>query len=137
MAKKHIVLNTDIADGMRDIRADPRLIRQILLNLLQNAIKYTEADGKIVMQADLTKDNSLRIRVIDNGCGIAGAEISRVLEPFSQISERPDLTQSGAGLGLPIAKRFTELHGGTLTLESTVGVETTVTVILPASRVVG
>ena len=77
---------------------------------------------------------TIAFTITDNGCGIREGDLVRVLEPFGQVRTRPDLSHDGTGLGLPLAKRFTELHGGTLTLESTFGEGTTVRVTMPAER---
>ncbi|NQV99048.1 MAG: hypothetical protein HQ483_05090 [Rhodospirillales bacterium] len=136
VAKKRIMLSAAIASDVGDVRADPRLLKQVVFNLLDNAVKYSDDDGSISLNAALTEEKALQICVADSGCGIASRDIKRALEPFSQIHDRPDLTHGGTGLGLPIAKQFTELHGGTLTIESIPGVKIVATVTLPATRTI-
>ena len=117
-----------IADG-RGIRltADPLRLRQVLLNLLSNALKFTPRGGLVrtTVQVD---DGELRISVHDTGIGIAPDNLERAFQPFEQVSGT-DLP--GAGLGLTISRWIVELHGGTLTAESTLGKGSTFTVTLP------
>jgi signal transduction histidine kinase len=128
-------LKANSAPDLPRIRADQRRLKQALINLLANAVKFTPAGGSITVSATRTS-TGLAIAVKDTGIGIAAADIPRALEQFGQVDSRLARKYEGAGLGLPLAKRFMELHGGTLTLESTVDVGTTVTLILPAARLV-
>ncbi len=117
------------------LRADPLRIKQIVLNLLSNAIKFTPAGGKVTLTASSDVDGAIGIVVHDTGIGIAPENIAKALEPFGQIVNPLVSRQLGTGLGLPITKRLVELHGGSLSLASTPGVGTTVTIRLPAERV--
>jgi len=116
------------------IQADERRIRQILLNLLSNAIKFTPEGGEVRVSAERV-GGGLAVSVTDTGIGIAAEDIPRALERFGQIDNSLARLHEGTGLGLPLSKRLTELHGGTLSLTSTVGFGTTVTVLLPADRI--
>ncbi len=118
--------------------ADPRLVRQILINLVGNAVKYSNPGGTIEMQALIFEDGAMRIIVSDQGIGIPSNRIKDALEPFGQVGQ-PVETRGiqGTGLGLPLAKAMVELHGGSLELESQVNLGTTVTVDFPPVRVVG
>lgn len=114
--------------------ADDRLIRQCLLNLLSNAIKFTPAGGRIQLRAFADKDGCLLVSVGDNGIGIKSADRATILMPFGRAENAYNRTHEGTGLGLPLVKKFTELHGGRLEIDSELGVGTTVTLRLPAHR---
>ena len=118
------------------LRADGRAVKQILLNLLSNAVKYTRDGGKIHVTADLEPEGCLRLTVEDTGIGIDGTMLPVVTRPFSQARRRVDHRGEGTGLGLAISKSLIELHGGTLTIDSTPGVGTGVHIRFPAHRVV-
>ena len=115
--------------------ADERLLKQCLVNLLANAVKFTPKDGKIVIRVGRDRDESLTVGVADTGIGISEENFEKVLSPFGQVESAYSGTYEGTGLGLPITKALTELHGGSLTLESAVGVGTTVTLSFPKERV--
>jgi PAS domain S-box-containing protein len=114
--------------------ADERLIRQILINLLANAIKFTEPGGRIETGASIEPSGELRLWVSDTGIGIASDQIGNALAPFGQIDSRLARKYEGTGLGLPLSRAFAERHGGTLELASEPGSGTTVIVRLPAAR---
>lgn len=123
----------DIDDDLPPLYADPRLVRQILINLVGNAVKYSNEGGTIGIRSYLTKYKTLHIVVSDEGVGIPKERIAEALEPFGQVS-KPSDSRGGTGLGLPLAKAMTELHGGALSLESDVGKGTIVTVEFPEDR---
>lgn len=123
----------DIDNDLPPLYADPRLVRQILINLVGNAVKYSNEGGTITIRAHMTKYNSLHIIVADEGIGIPKDRITEALEPFGQVS-KPSDSRGGTGLGLPLAKAMTELHNGSLSLESEFGKGTTVTVEFPEDR---
>ncbi|MCR4379326.1 MAG: ATP-binding protein [Rhodospirillales bacterium] len=122
-----------INDGKIDttIQADPRRLKQIILNLLTNAIKYTPAGGRVTSQVNVGDKGCLCIRITDTGVGIAPENIDKVLSEYGQAEHGLDHVVEGTGLGLPITKKLVELHGGKLTIESVLGEGTTVTVCLP------
>ncbi|HJW42575.1 MAG TPA: ATP-binding protein [Rhizomicrobium sp.] len=113
---------------------DERIIRQIVLNLLTNAIKFTGEGGRVVLSVAIESDRGIMIRVADTGIGISPADIARVIRPFEQVENVLSRTHGGTGLGLPLTAKLTELHGGWLEIESQVARGTTVTVTLPAAR---
>jgi signal transduction histidine kinase len=113
---------------------DERIMRQIVLNLLTNAVKFTRDGGKVVLSMESNPEDGIFIRVSDTGIGIAPEDIARVIRPFEQVETVLSRVHGGTGLGLPLTCKLTELHGGRLTIESQVGVGTTVTVQLPAER---
>ncbi len=130
---KQVQLLPQIAPGLPMLLADKRKLRQILLNLLSNAIKFTPANGRIVISAEMD-GKQMVLRVVDTGIGIAEEDIPTALAVFGQVHR--EQSHEGTGLGLPLAKMFTELHGGTLQLTSVVGKGTTVTLTFPANRVI-
>jgi len=112
--------------------ADERLIKQALLNILSNAIKFTPSGGAIRMTAVVEPfSENLGIEIADTGLGIAPAELSRVFEPFHRGDGAMNRRFEGTGLGLPLARSFIELHRGSLTLDSVQGEGTTVRISLP------
>jgi signal transduction histidine kinase len=117
------------------LRADNRRLKQILLNLMSNAVKFTPEGGQVTVRAALA-DGGLNIVVSDTGIGIAAHDLAKALQPFGQIDSRMTRKYQGTGLGLPLTKSMIELHGGRLRLESAVGRGTTATLWLPPSRLV-
>ena len=117
------------------VRADDRRIRQIVINLLSNAVKFTPEGGQVRLEA-YRENGGVNFVVRDTGIGMSPQDIPKALEPFGQIDSKISRKYEGTGLGLPLAKHLVELHGGTLTIESTVNAGTAVTVTLPAERVV-
>ncbi|HXC54211.1 MAG TPA: ATP-binding protein [Rhizomicrobium sp.] len=113
---------------------DERILRQIVLNLLTNAVKFTREGGRVELSLTVEPEHGIFIRVKDSGIGIAPEDISRVVRPFEQVENVLSRSHGGTGLGLPLTAKLTELHGGRFTIESQVAVGTTVTVMLPADR---
>ena len=132
-----ITLSANLPDTMPSLRADPRVLRQILLNLLSNAVKFTPAGGQVITSARVTDDGWLALAVADTGIGIAASDFARVLEPFGQVDSEQARLHSGqsTGLGLPLTRRFAELHDGKLVLESEMGKGTVVMALFPPERV--
>ena len=130
-----VTLANTIPSDIPTIRGDERKLKQILINLLSNAVKFTPAGGRVTLSAHADA-KGVMISVADTGIGIAPADISRALTPFMQVENSLSRRFEGTGLGLPLADSLTRLHGGTLTLASNVGQGTTVTVTLPANRVI-
>lgn len=109
-------------------------MRQVLLNLLPNAVKFTPTNREVRVLAGLNEAGGVQVDVEDTGIGIPPDQVNRVMEPFYQVDGSLARTQEGTGLGLPIAKSLAELHGGTLRLESAVGYGTTARPTLPPER---
>jgi len=118
------------------INADERLLQQIIVNLVANAIKFTLKGGTVRLRVSANENDGLIFKVEDTGIGIAPEDIERVVKPFEQVETSNSRQHSGSGLGLPYAKKLTELHGGTLKIESEVARGTTVTVTFPIARLV-
>ncbi len=118
------------------VRADQRAIRQVLLNVLGNAVKFTPAGGTVSMRAELPADGSLVIVVADTGIGIDKAALLTLFEPFQQADSSITRRFGGTGLGLSISRRLMRLHDGAIEIDSVLGEGTTVRIIFPQSRVV-
>ncbi|MEX3008074.1 sensor histidine kinase [Hoeflea sp. TYP-13] len=130
-AGKNIVLNARVAKGDRKITACRRALQQILINLMANAIKFTEEDG--VVTVDVCEDTGwISLSVSDTGIGISEADLEKIGAPFVQVESQYARQYEGTGLGLSLVKGLVALHGGQFGIESTVDVGTTVTIRLPA-----
>lgn len=135
-AARSVKLERNIATGLPELVTERRVVRQILLNLASNAVKFTMAGGRAMVVAAPATDGGLILRISDTGIGIDPAIIDQVAQPFSNFSHVVARTQGGTGLGLPLCRVFVELLGGTMTIHSRVNEGTTVTVMLPASCLV-
>jgi PAS domain S-box-containing protein len=129
-------LSVEIEEDVPRLMADRTRMTEILLNLLSNAIKFTELCGLITIAVQQTQDGGVRFMVRDTGTGMTAAEIEIALELFGQVDAGLARRHEGTGLGLPLARKLAELHGGSLTVESEKGRGTTITVALPPTRVV-
>ena len=143
--RRGLALQMEIGPGLPEIYADRTRIRQVLLNLLNNAVRFTEK-GRILIRAgrmselgqphqpadgDSQTSDEVVISVIDTGTGIAAGDLKRIFEPFTQVDNSIRRKHGGSGLGLTISKRFIELHGGHMWVESQVGVGSTFYFSLP------
>ncbi|NBC33622.1 MAG: ABC transporter substrate-binding protein [Alphaproteobacteria bacterium] len=132
---KGLTLSTDIDPALPPLLADRRALKQMLLNLLTNAVKFTPDGGRVGVEARRLPDGSLALCVTDTGVGIAEEEIARVLEPFQQGRAGRTSAELGAGLGLTLVKSLIEQHGGRLELDSRPDHGTTATLIFPPEGV--
>jgi len=128
-----VALVRDLPADLPPILVDPRAIRQVLNNLLTNAVKFTPKGGRVTVSARPADGEMVELAVSDTGIGIAAKDIVKVLEPFGQADNSQSRRQQGTGLGLPIAKAQIELSGGTFRLESEPGRGTTVSIRLPVA----
>ncbi len=133
---KGLRLETEIPEDLPPLRADGRKLKQILINLLANAVKFTSDGGRVAVEAGLGADRGLLIRVVDSGIGMSPDELAIAMTRFGQVDNSRGRRFQGTGLGLPLSRSLAELHGGSLEVESAPGAGTTVTVAFPASRVV-
>jgi len=117
------------------LHADERAVKQMLVNLLANAVKFTPAGGTVRLSARFGAEGELALTVADTGVGMSPREIEDSVVPFVQVDSRLARRTPGSGLGLPITKRLIEMHGGRLVLESAPGKGTTATLYFPASRI--
>ena len=130
-------INVDIDEELLPLLcADEMRIKQIVLNLMSNAVKFTPADGTVTVRAWYHVDRGFVLQVADTGIGIAAHNIPKALARFEQVESTLDRTYEGTGLGLPLTKSLVEQHGGALDLHSQLGVGTVVTVSLPADRAI-
>lgn len=131
---KGCYLRLEVSPSLPKLFADKRKLKQILINLISNAIKFTPPRGDIVVGARKEPNGMLALWVADTGIGIAEEDIPTALSVFGQVHRSH--SHEGTGLGLPLCRMFTELHGGKLTLTSTIGEGTTVRIVFPAARVI-
>ncbi|NTU80412.1 MAG: PAS domain S-box protein [Chloroflexales bacterium] len=132
--QKGLRLLRTVASGVEGLRADQRRLTQILVNLLDNAVKFTPAGGTVGLEvADDAAQERIAFTVWDTGIGIAEADYPRLFQPFTQIDGRLSRQYEGIGLGLTLVRRLVELHGGSISLESTPGQGSRFTVRLPWS----
>ena len=129
--EKHLALHADVAPGLSFV-GDRRAIKQVLLNLVSNAVKFTPAGGKVTIRARAVSD-AVTISIEDTGIGIPKEHIASLGQPFVQVENQFTKTHKGSGLGLAIARSLVELHGGAMKIFSTPGVGTIVSVRLPRS----
>lgn len=129
---KPVQLKTNIASNLPPVNADGTRIRQILLNLLGNAAKYTDS-GSITLKMAPDGDVFVRVSIIDTGIGIKPEDFERIFEEFQQTDDAFALRKVGTGLGLPISRKFVELHGGKLWVESRYGRGATFHLTLPVA----
>ena len=130
VAAKSIVLAVDVAEDLGEINADARACKQMLINLLSNACKFTPEGGRIEFTATVEGKNMV-LAVRDNGIGISPAHVARLGEPFYQVDSSLSRQLEGAGLGLAIVRGLAELHGGRLQIESVPGEGSCFTLVLP------
>ncbi len=132
--EKSVTLHCDCAHNLPLLHADKRLIKQILLNILSNAVKFTEQGGRIDLTATIDKKRAIRIVARDTGIGMTEEEIAIALTPFGQAGSTMTRSHEGTGLGLPLVQSLVELHGGRLHILSEPGKGTTITVLFPPER---
>lgn len=133
-AKKHEIVLEEINTAL-GIVCDKRHARQILINFLTNAIKYTPDGGTITVSAATVKDNQAKISIRDTGIGIAADERDKVFAPFERLNNKYAASQVGTGLGMPLTRRLAEVNGGVVGFESEEGKGSTFWVILPSVKI--
>lgn len=131
-----VKLTSDISSDFPGFQGDETRIKQILVNIASNAIKFTDKDGSVTIAAELTSDGGIILRVTDTGIGIAKKDIPRVLDRFGQVQTTYARNNEGTGLGLTLVQMLVEVHGGEFTLESEVDVGTVCSVHFPPGRTV-
>lgn len=129
-----VTINREFAAGLPSLKADLRTCKQMVLNLVTNAIKFTEAGGTVTVSVSRAADGGIEVAVSDTGIGMSKAEIEVALQPFRQIDSGLARRQEGTGLGLPLVKALAELHGGRLEIASEPDKGTTAKVRFPAQR---
>jgi len=131
-----VEVSFDCPDALPAIHGDKRRLTQVLVNLMANGIKFTPAGGKVSLSCWATEGSGFVFQVVDSGVGIAHDDIPKAMSVFGQVDNELEFQTKGTGLGLPLAKALAELHGGTLDLQSELGKGTTVTLRLPAHRII-
>jgi two-component system cell cycle sensor histidine kinase PleC len=131
IASKKQRIGVQIEKGLARLRCDGRRMKQVLLNLLSNAHKFTPEGGMLGVEAANARAGGIAIRVVDSGIGMSPDELLDAMQPFRQVSSALSRTHEGTGLGLPIAKRLVELHGATFRVESKKNVGTCVSLEFP------
>jgi|GEM_PF-509142 len=134
-AKRNLTVSVDGVEDLPTFWADVRAVKQMILNLISNAIKFTPEGGSIVISGGHDADGTLSVSVSDTGVGIAESEQARVMEPFQQSKASLQAAEPGSGLGLALVRAMIELHRGTISLVSREGQGTTVTLRFPPARV--
>ncbi len=133
-----IKLTMALSDTLPRLHADQRRVKQIVLNLISNGVKFTPPGGEVLVTADLEPDGEFLFSVVDTGLGLEPEQVFQAIEPFGQVKNALSRQrgQEGTGLGLPLTKRLIELHGGSLELLSRPNAGTIMNVRFPAERVV-
>ena len=126
--------NKEVDENL-SIIGEKQAIKQMLMNLMSNAVKFSPENSLMMLDAEIDSKKRLRISVTDTGVGLTEDEIEKVLSPFGQLDTEHSRMKSGTGLGLTLVKSLIELHGGELEIVSQKGIGTTVTLIFPEKRV--
>jgi signal transduction histidine kinase len=133
--REHIIIRTSLPQALPQIVADARSVRQIILNLLSNSVKFTNAGGQVIVSTTLSDDGDVALHVRDTGGGMSEKEIERALEPFRQLATSAQLGGSGTGLGLPLTKALAEANRASFAIKSAANAGTLAEIIFPASRI--
>ncbi|GAA0555024.1 signal transduction histidine kinase [Rhizomicrobium palustre] len=133
LREKSQSLRTEIAPETPPLYVDERAFKQVMLNILSNAVKFTQLGGEIALLAEPGEEGGVEIRCIDNGRGIPKDRLEAVFSPFNQIDARFDRVEGGTGLGLSLVRGLVKLNGGKVWLESDAGKGCTVVLVLPAA----
>jgi two-component system cell cycle sensor histidine kinase PleC len=129
-------LDTIVAPDLPAVRGDPGKLRQVLNNLISNAVKFTPPGGSVRVTAKSSEDDGATISIRDTGVGMTDEEVKLALTPFAQVDASHSRWREGAGLGLPIAKALVQLHGGKLKVNSSKSMGTEVIITLPCRHLV-
>ncbi len=133
--RERVIIRSSFASNLPDVVADPRSVRQIALNLLSNAVRYTPAGGQVIISTAYSSDGSVIMRVRDTGIGMNPAEIEEALKPFKQINSLKRKRGDGTGLGLPLTRAMVEANRAAFAINSVPGEGTLVEVSFPPTRV--
>jgi signal transduction histidine kinase len=133
--RERIIIRTSLLPSLPPVVADERSVRQIVLNLLSNSIKFTGAGGQVIVSTALTDHGEAVMRVRDTGVGMSEKDLQTALEPFRQVVTAARLGSGGTGLGLPLTKALAEANRASFTIKSAVDAGTLVEIAFPATRV--
>lgn len=131
---EQVKINIEISQHTPTVIADKTLLAQTIVNIISNSVKYTPAGGSITISVNLNPDKGVTVSISDTGIGIASNDLNKVLEPFGQSREDVEVAHEGVGLGLFLAKSYTELQGGELILQSEVDKGTIVSLNFPPTQ---
>ncbi|MET1029170.1 MAG: PAS domain-containing protein, partial [Dongiaceae bacterium] len=131
----NVILDFQPAPGLPFLLADARSLKQILLNVVSNAVKFTPAHGQVSIHVSIRKDGSMQVVVSDTGIGIAADVLPKLFAPFRQGDNSISRRFGGTGLGLAISRKLIELHDGSIEIDSLLGQGTTVRLVFPAARI--
>src|SRR5262249_34932005 len=129
--RSKLTVTIDVPRDLKPISSDRQKVKQILLNLLSNALKFTHHGGVTISEPVSQKERAVAIAVADSGIGIAPADQERIFEDFRQLDNSPTRAYGGTGLGLSICRRLAQMLDGQITVQSTVGKGSTFTLTLP------
>jgi signal transduction histidine kinase len=132
--RKRLTIRRAFDAALPLLRADRRMVKQMLLNLLSNAVTYTPDGGSVTVSTAMTPEQGIAIAIRDTGIGIADPDLERIMEPFQIVETPQSRSYQGIGLGLPLSRSLVQLHSGSLTLQSEIGVGTTATLTFPPAR---
>ena len=133
--RNRVIIRSSFASGLPDVVADLKTVRQIALNLLSNAVRYTQAGGQVIVSTSYESDGNVIMRIRDTGIGMSQGEIDQALKPFKQINALNRTRGDGTGLGLPLTKAMVEANRARFVMSSTEGEGTLVEIIIPSTRV--
>jgi PAS domain S-box-containing protein len=134
-SRERVIIRTSFGYDLPQLVADERSIKQIVLNLVSNAIRFTDAGGQVIVSTSYEQNGDLTLKVRDTGIGMNENELEDALRPYRQVGQRPDAEISGTGLGLPLARALAESNKGDFRIRSTPGEGTVIEIAFPASRV--
>ncbi len=132
---ERVIIRSSFATRLPDVVADLRSVRQIALNLLSNAVRYTPAGGQVIVSTAYERDGSVAIRIRDTGVGMSSAELDEAMKPFKQINTLRRKRGDGTGLGLPLTRAMVEANRAQFSINSTPGEGTLVEIVFPSTRV--
>lgn len=130
-----VEMKLNCGNALPTLRADDRKLKQVLVSLLSNAVKFTERGGSVTLNVWCNPDSGYVFQVADTGIGMALEDIPKALVPFGQIDSDLNRRYEGTGIGLPLTKALVEMHSGSIDVQSRLGVGTTVTIRFPAERI--
>ncbi|BCH26634.1 ATP-binding protein [Mesorhizobium sp. L-8-3] len=133
--RERVIIRSSFASRLPEVVADLRSVRQIALNLLSNAVRYTHAGGQVIVSTSYEASGDVAMRVRDTGIGMTPAEIEQALKPFKQVNALKRPRGDGTGLGLPLTKAMVEANRAKFTISSTPGEGTLVEIVFPSTRV--
>ncbi|WP_114389199.1 ATP-binding protein [Notoacmeibacter marinus] len=132
---ERVIIRTSMHSGLPDVVADPRSVKQVAINVLTNAVKFTAAGGQVIVSTGRNRDGSVTLRFRDSGIGMSEDDISQALKPFKQISTLRRSRRDGTGLGLPLTKALVEANKARFSIESEPNIGTLIEVTFPSGRV--